>query len=176
MSALYFGTGKLEQYLLDKINTQIESNPSLKVNFLMDYMRGTRIGRDGDSTYNMLKGLKVKHYQRDLRCGFWHNPDTGFVKGKGSNGPLREVFGVHHIKAYVFDSNVVITGANLSEDYFTDRQDRYMVIQDCAPLANYVDDLISVLTDVSFNIDDNGDLKMLPHYEVPYKNSKKFKN
>jgi hypothetical protein len=64
MSALYLGTGKLEQYLLEKVNTQIENNPDLKVNLLMDYMRGTRINRDGESTYNMLKGLKMKHYER----------------------------------------------------------------------------------------------------------------
>lgn len=76
----------------------------------------------------------------------------------------------------MFDSNILITGANLSEDYFTDRQDRYMLIQDCEPLANYFDDLISIVTDVSFNIDDNGDLKMLPFYAIPYKNAKKFKN
>jgi CDP-diacylglycerol--glycerol-3-phosphate 3-phosphatidyltransferase len=87
----------------------------------MDYMRGTRTSRDGESSYHMLKGLKTKHYQRDLRCGFYHNPDTGFLKGKGSQSPLREIFGVHHIKAHVFDSSVLITGANLSEDYFTDR-------------------------------------------------------
>ena len=87
----------------------------------MDYMRGTRISHEGKSSLNMLKGLKVKHLQKNLRCGFFHNPDTGFLKGKASNSPLREIFGVHHIKAHVFDSNVMITGANLSEDYFTDR-------------------------------------------------------
>ena len=94
----------------------------------MDYMRGTRTTRDGESSYFMLKDLKTKHYQKDLRCGFYHNPDTGLLKGKASQSPLREIFGVHHIKAHVFDSNVVITGANLSEDYFTDRQDRCYVI------------------------------------------------
>jgi len=43
------------------------------------------------------------------------------LKGKFSNSPLREIFGVHHMKAHVFDNSVMITGANLSEDYFTDR-------------------------------------------------------
>lgn len=83
---------------------------------------------------------------------------------------------MHHIKAHVFDSNVLITGANLSEDYFTDRQDRCFVIQNCEPLANYFEDLISILTDVSYNLDDGGDLQMLPHYAVPYKKTKEFKN
>ena len=176
MSALYLGTGKLEQYLLAKVDRQIEAKQRMKVNMLFDYMRGMRINKDGASTYGMLKDLKVKHFEKNVRCGLYHNPDTGFMKGKGSNGPLREIFGVHHVKAHVFDSNVMITGANLSEDYFTDRQDRCFVIQDCPPLADYFDDLISVLTDVSFNINDNGDLEMLPHYAVPYKQTKKFKN
>ena len=48
-------------------------------------------------------------------------PDTGMLKGKYSESPLREIFGVHHIKAHVFDNNVLVTGANLSEDYFSDR-------------------------------------------------------
>lgn len=76
----------------------------------------------------MINPLKQKHFLRDIRMSLYHNPDTGFLKGKGSNGPLREIFGVHHIKAHVFDSNIMITGANLSEDYFTDRQDRCYVI------------------------------------------------
>jgi len=70
----------------------------------------------------------------------------------------------------------MITGANLSEDYFTDRQDRCYIIQDCQPLADYFDDLISILTDVSFNLNDFGDLEMLPRYATPYKETKKFKN
>ena len=88
-------------------------------------------------------------------------PDTGMMKGRMSDSPLREIFGVHHIKAHVFDNNVLITGANLSEDYFTDRQDRCIIIEDCAPLANYLDDLINLLADHSFLVDDNGDLRPL---------------
>lgn len=32
--------------------------------------------------------------------------------------------------------------ANLSQNYFTNRQDRYFVIQDCEPFADYCDDYI----------------------------------
>ena len=95
---------------------------------LFDYMRGTRINKEGNSSYQMIRPLKEKHFQRNIRMSLYHNPDTGFLKGKASNSPLREIFGVHHIKAHVFDSNIMITGANLSEDYFTDRQDRCYVI------------------------------------------------
>lgn len=36
---------------------------------------------------------------------------------------------VSHLKALVFDDTLILTGANLSRDYFTNRQDRYVAIQ-----------------------------------------------
>ena len=42
--------------------------------------------------------------------------------------PYNEVAGVFHIKCYIFDNEMVISGANLSEEYFTDRTDRYLWI------------------------------------------------
>jgi hypothetical protein len=62
MSALYLGTGKLEKYLLEKLDSQLAGNQDLKMNILMDYMRGTRLNRDGTSTVGMLQELKSKHY------------------------------------------------------------------------------------------------------------------
>ena len=126
----------------------------------------------------MLRRIKTNHLQKKVRVGFFHMPDTGMLKGKYSNSPLREIFGVHHIKAHVFDNNVLITGANLSEDYFTDRQDRCMVIQDCEPLAHYFDDLINLLVDHSFNILEDGRLHTMTdgHTPVPYTEPKKFKD
>ena len=99
----------------------MQSNDRLKLTILLDYMRGTRIGRDGSSSLDLIKQLRLKNFNRQVRLGFYHNPDTGMLKGKFSSSPLREIFGVHHMKAHVFDNNVMITGANLSEDYFTDR-------------------------------------------------------
>lgn len=73
-------------------------------------MRGTRIGKGNLSSLNMVSKLKAKNIKKNVRIGFYHNPDTGYLKGKMFNSPLREVFGVHHIKAHVFDHNVLITG------------------------------------------------------------------
>ena len=143
---------------------------------LMDYMRGTRANKKGESSQTLLSPLKVDNFGKQVRVGFYHHPDTGMLKGKYSSGPMKEIFGIHHMKAHVFDNNLLVTGANLSEDYFTDRQDRCMVIQDCEPLADYFDDLIQVMTDCSFNVDNNGDLRMLPTYPEPYKEPKKFRN
>ena len=176
MSALYLGTGKLEQYLVEKLHRKMESNDDMKLTLLMDYMRGTRLNRDGKSSKSQVEVLKNKHPLKKVRIGFFHMPDTGFFKGKYSESPLREIFGVHHIKAHVFDNNILMTGANLSEDYFTDRQDRFMVIQDCEPLANYFDDLINILVDHSVILTEQG-LKPLTsnHTPIAYLEPKRFK-
>ena len=50
MTALYLGTGKLEKYLIEKLQSKMQKSDELKLTLLFDYMRGTRIGRDGSST------------------------------------------------------------------------------------------------------------------------------
>ena len=45
---------------------------------------------------------------------------------------------MQHAKACVFDDTVVLTGANLSAEYFERRQDRYVVIRDAPALADVV--------------------------------------
>lgn len=37
---------------------------------------------------------------------------------------VREVVGVMHMKAFVFDDSLLLSGANLSNSYFTNRQVR----------------------------------------------------
>ena len=128
MSALYLGTGNLEKYLVEKLQRRADEHPDLRVTLLLDFMRGTRLSRKGDSSLTMLRPFRQSAFRKKVRVGFFHMPDTGMLKGRFSESALREIFGVHHIKAHVFDDNVLITGANLSEDYFTDRQDRCMVI------------------------------------------------
>jgi phosphatidylserine/phosphatidylglycerophosphate/cardiolipin synthase-like enzyme len=41
--------------------------------------------------------------------------------------------GVCHVKACVFDDTLIMTGANLSDEYFRDRQDRYLRFKASAP-------------------------------------------
>ena len=134
MSALYLGTGKLELFLLDRISKKLTTASDLDCKILLDYMRGTREetmkgSNERASSFSLLSDLKMKHYAHDsLRIGFYHNPDTGMLKGAVFPGPYREIFGVHHIKAHVFDDNVLFTGANLTDHYFTMCQDRYFIV------------------------------------------------
>ena len=61
MSALYIGTGKMEQYLVESINKKIEFEDEIKVQILLDYMRGTRINKVGESSKTLLTPLKTGH-------------------------------------------------------------------------------------------------------------------
>lgn len=55
---------------------------------------------------------------------------------------FREALGTYHTKFLVFDNNVILTGANLSEEYFLNRKDRYMIINDCPELADYLQEFL----------------------------------
>jgi CDP-diacylglycerol--glycerol-3-phosphate 3-phosphatidyltransferase len=60
---------------------------------------------------------------------------------------------VHHIKIYIFDDDVLITGANLSESYFTDRQDRWFYLSNVKELADYLEDSINCIVNNAIEID-----------------------
>ena len=59
MSSLYLGTGKLEQFLVERLNRQIKGNPHLHVQIVLDHMRSTRSDRKNKSSYTLLKDLKI---------------------------------------------------------------------------------------------------------------------
>lgn len=64
------------------------------------------------------------------------------------------------MKMAVFDDNVILTGANMSESYFTDREDRWMVFKECKELADYCDDLANSVIDFSYQMNDEGRLEV----------------
>ena len=71
---------------------------------------------------------------------------------------VKEVQGTHHIKYYIFDNDVILTGANLSESYFTERQDRWYVIKNCKELADYLEGLTEVLINNGFEVGFNSQM------------------
>lgn len=64
--------------------------------------------------------------------------------------PLNEAAGVFHMKAYIFDDDMLLTGANLSEEYFSDRLDRYLLFKNGAGgLVDFYSELLDTLSDAS---------------------------
>jgi len=60
--------------------------------------------------------------------------------------PLDEIAGVFHIKIYIVDDQLLLSGANLSREYFRDRMDRYLHLVDGANgLVDFYAELVEIL-------------------------------
>jgi CDP-diacylglycerol---glycerol-3-phosphate 3-phosphatidyltransferase len=55
----------------------------------------------------------------------YHTPNFRGLKKRFVPQRFNEGWGLQHIKLYGADDEVILSGANLSRDYFTNRQDRY---------------------------------------------------
>ena len=60
--------------------------------------------------------------------------------------PLDEIAGVFHIKIYVVDDQLLLSGANLSREYFRDRMDRYLhLVEGANGMVDFYADLVDIL-------------------------------
>ncbi|XP_075209993.1 phosphatidylglycerophosphate synthase 1 [Lycorma delicatula] len=153
IASLYLGTGNLEKRLVDTLSARLnELGERLQVNILLDANRGSR-GLENSRT--MLTPL-IKSYPH-CRVSLFHTPAL--------RGPLRfllpprynELIGLQHIKLYLFDDSVIVSGANLSHDYFTNRQDRYFFIT-CPELADFYYGLLQRISSISLVLNKNDEL------------------
>ena len=149
------GDGPLEQYLIDQLFNKIDINSNFRMSLLVDHSRGQR--GNIHSSFDLFKSLKANFMPN-------HNVRVGFLKNfrpfsRMTNG-LQESRGVQHMKIAVFDDNVLLTGANLSDSYFTDREDRWIVFKECKELADYCDDLANTMIDLSYQMDDEASVKV----------------
>ncbi|KAI6228817.1 CDP-diacylglycerol--glycerol-3-phosphate 3-phosphatidyltransferase [Aphelenchoides fujianensis] len=131
LAALYLGVGQLERELIDELERALKSNDGLRVHMLFDYLRGTRGGTLG--TVGMLAERKLPNSEIFL----FHTPDLGGLLKRFLPERVNEIVGLQHMKFFIFDYCVILSGANLSDTYFTNRQDRYVVIENCPQLARF---------------------------------------
>ncbi|PSN31725.1 hypothetical protein C0J52_23186 [Blattella germanica] len=170
LASLYLGTGHLEEQLISAIGENLkDSKGQLKVKVLLDYTRGSR----GEKNSRFMLLPLVSQYKDLCQVSLYHTPAL--------RGPLRtimperynEVIGLQHMKVYLFDDSLLISGANLSNDYFTNRQDRYVLIEDCGNLANFYDGLVSRVSEFSLQLKKNDEVHLHPDWEWhPYKGEK----
>lgn len=95
-----------------------------------------------------------------LKVSLYRTPDLTKTLQWLLPARVNEVVGVCHLKAFVFDDDVLMTGANMSSSYFTDRQDRYIWFRNSPSLANHFSSLIDVVSSYSFSL--GSDEKLLP--------------
>lgn len=147
IASLYIGKGQDD--LIECLDKALDQNPKLKVYVLIDGLRGTREAPSKCSA-SLVSQLLDKHQDRvDIRL--YRTPAC--VGWKGSVVPKRinEGLGLQHMKIYGFDGEVMLSGANLSSDYFTNRQDRYYVFSS-RPFSDYYFDMHRLIGGLSYKV------------------------
>lgn len=160
---MYIGTSEFEKYLLHTLKDKITKNPDIFVKILVDFNRAGRSQTEviGDTMpRTLLDDLKtVTTYNNNVAIGLMKTEQNKNMLRPLSPGIL-ELLSVMHMKGAVFDDHVVLTGANLSEDYFVDRQDRYWIFNDCKDLADYFEDIVGTYIGNSVQVQSDGDNKL----------------
>lgn len=156
ISSLYLGTGKLEREFVAAIAQKLRANPEVRVKIVLDYSRGQRGGQE-NSSVSMLKPL-LAEFPANVALFLYKVPQLKGVKAT-LPPPFNETMGVSHAKVYLVDDTLVLSGANLSEDYFTNRQDRYVQMADCGGLAQFYHQFVTIVASHSFQVDLNSGSK-----------------
>lgn len=112
-----------------------------------------------------------------FQVALFHSPKLKGILRTLLPARYNELIGLQHIKLYIIDDTVIMSGydfvetsytylpthfmvklsfflfrANLSHDYFTNRQDRYVLVKNCGQLADFFDGLIDILSDMSLQL------------------------
>ncbi|KAK3590846.1 hypothetical protein CHS0354_024584 [Potamilus streckersoni] len=175
LASLYLGIGELEQDLVNSIqeacqHAEESGNKNFEVHILLDYTRGSRGQNENSRT--MLLPLLKEFTNRIVHIHLYHAPDLrGFVK---YILPERwnEAIGLSHIKIYLVDDSVIISGANLSDSYFTNRQDRYVQFNKCPELADYFSQLVQTVSLFSLQLQQDNTLTLTSGWDIhPFEDS-----
>lgn len=171
MASLYLGTGQLEQELVDCMEEALQRSQGgdLKVSVLLDYSRGSR-GRVNSRT--MLLPL-LRRFTSQMRVSLYHTPDLRGLLRLLIPQRFNETIGVQHIKVYLFDDSVIISGANLSDSYFTNRQDRYVLLENCGQVADFFSELVAAVSDTSLQLQPDDSVSVLEGMVHPYQGDRK---
>ncbi|KAH7107584.1 hypothetical protein BKA62DRAFT_683836 [Auriculariales sp. MPI-PUGE-AT-0066] len=132
LSSLYLGGGAQE--LISSLRRGLESNSSLKVQIHLDFLRSTRPG-DTESL-RRLAGI-VRDFPDRMTVSLFRSPKLKGLLSRVVPPRFDEGWGTWHAKMYGVDDQVLLSGANLSKSYFTNRQDRYIHFSAAQPLADY---------------------------------------
>ncbi|XP_048345752.1 CDP-diacylglycerol--glycerol-3-phosphate 3-phosphatidyltransferase, mitochondrial [Sphaerodactylus townsendi] len=174
LASLYLGTGPLEQELVDCIETTLErslqacDSSNLSVSILLDFTRGSRGAKNSRT---MLLPL-LRRFPEQVRVSLFHTPNLRGLLRLLIPERFNETIGLQHIKVYLFDDNVILSGANLSDSYFTNRQDRYVFLRDSPEIADFFTELVNAVGDVSLQLQQDNTVKVVDGMVHPYQGDK----
>ncbi|XP_066248459.1 CDP-diacylglycerol--glycerol-3-phosphate 3-phosphatidyltransferase, mitochondrial [Euwallacea similis] len=169
--SLYLGTGDLEKRVVNALmaNEQFQKQ-NLIINVLLDYTRGSR---NSENSRTVLQPL-LQQNNKNCTVSFYHTPVLRGILKKYMPDRYNELIGLQHMKLYIFDDTLIISGANLSNDYFTNRQDRYFVIKD-KKLTDFYHGLVNKVQSFSLKMDQHNRVTFAGDWKCsPYKGSKEL--
>ncbi|KAK6059172.1 hypothetical protein COOONC_03199 [Cooperia oncophora] len=105
LSSLYLGDGALEHALVDALNSNLNQNKELEVAVLLDCLRGTRGERKGESSTTLLKAIADR-----ASIYLFHTPALSGLVKRLLPERTNEIVGLQHMKLYIFDDTVLISG------------------------------------------------------------------
>ena len=147
LSTLYIG--RSEHELVATIRGALLSNKDLKVSFLTDALRGTRETPEA-SCASLLSPL-VAEFPERVEVRMFHTPNLTGLRKRLIPRRINEGWGLQHMKLYGVDDEIILSGANLSNDYFTNRQDRYHVFSS-KRITDYYARIHHAVCSVSFRL------------------------
>ena len=147
LSTLYIG--KTEHDLISTIRTALQRNPDLTISFLTDALRGTR-ETPNPSCASLLAPL-ISEFGDRVEVRMFHTPNLTGLRKKIVPKRVNEGWGLQHMKLYGVDDEIIMSGANLSSDYFTNRQDRYHLFRS-TELTSYFSKIHKGVCALSFDI------------------------
>jgi CDP-diacylglycerol--glycerol-3-phosphate 3-phosphatidyltransferase len=148
LSTLYIG--KTEHELIETLSDALRGNPDLKVSVLTDALRGTRETPDPSSA-SLLCSLVEEYGPERVEIRMFHTPNLTGLRKKHIPRRINEGWGLQHMKLYGIDDEIILSGANLSSDYFTNRLDRYHLFKS-KTLTEYYARIHHAICSLSFQV------------------------
>ncbi|KAF2823702.1 hypothetical protein CC86DRAFT_371938 [Ophiobolus disseminans] len=148
LSTLYIG--KTEHEFISTIQKALAANPNLRVSFLTDSLRGTRETPEPSSA-SLLTPLISEFGSDRVEVRMYHTPNLTGLRKKYIPKRINEGWGLQHMKLYGVDDEIIMSGANLSSDYFSNRQDRYHLFHS-AELTDYFAKIHAGVASLSFDL------------------------
>lgn len=150
LSALYLGVGRREEIIVSKLRERLKTLDKMQVDIFLDKRRATRPDHLGRSSMSILEpiatmiGVSINLVETRKKSTL-HSMIDKFSR-------LNEIPSIYHTKMMIFDDDVLITGANLSELYFEQRRDRYMVVEKSKILCDYLFKLLNIFGQQKVNL------------------------
>eukprot|EP01083_Nonionella_stella_P072228 194567_1 len=150
LASLYMGHSDMCHDLISTLSNNAKLNPSLRIQIMLDFFRGTRGAQSGSSSVDLLSPFLSAH-ETQAQLALFHSPSVSSMWRSVLGERHNEIISLQHIKIYLFDDTVILSGANLNRDYFTNRQDRYIVIRNQA-LADFYAEAVDSIVRWSYKI------------------------